>query len=331
MSKKILIIGGSGYIGTVLTKSLLSKKLSVINLDNLIFGNNIQKENSFNDNNYKFLHGDIAKISNFEKFLKGVTDVVILAAIVGDPLSKKYPTLAHQTNEVGVKTCLNYLNNKGIERVIFVSTCSNYGLINENEIADENFKLNPLSIYAKTKVNIEKYILSQKKNFDFSPTILRFATAFGLSPRMRFDLTVNQFTIELLLGKELEVYDPDTWRPYYHAQDFANIIFKILNTRKEKISYEVFNVGSNDNNFTKRNIVDLVSKLVPNPKIKILAKSQDKRNYRVNFKKINTLLNYKPISLKKGIEEIIQEFKKGKFRDYEKNLKSYGNFEILNE
>ena len=148
---------------------------------------------------------------------------------------------------------------------------------------------------------------------------------------MRFDLTVNQFTIELLLGKELEVYDPDTWRPYYHAQDFANIILKILNTRKEKISYEVFNVGSNDNNFTKRNIVDLLSKLVPNPKIKILTKGQDKRNYKVNFKKINTLLDHKPISLKRGIEEIIQEFQKGKFRDYEKNLKSYGNFEIINE
>ena len=192
--------------------------------------------------------------------------------------------------------------------MIFASTCSNYGLIKDDELADENFDLNPLSIYAKTKVSVENFILDAQNKFNFSPVILRFATAFGLSDRMRFDLTVNQFTHELLIGNELVVYDADTWRPYFHTEDFAEIIFKILNLENKKIDKQVFNVGDDDNNSTK-SLVDLIKKHIPNSKVKFQSHGSDPRNYRVDFSKIKSLISFNAKTIESGIEEIISAFK----------------------
>ena len=115
---------------------------------------------------------------------------------------------------------------------------------------DENSTLAPVSLYAELKVKFENYMLNViEKSDGFSPTSLRFSTVYGLSPRMRFDLTVNQFTHELLLGNELIVYDPDTWRPYFHTEDFAEVVFQILNLKNELIDKQVFNVGDDKNNF----------------------------------------------------------------------------------
>ena len=146
--KKVLIIGGAGYIGSVLIKRLIDKNTEVSNLDKLLFDNNFAIENYKNKKNYSFFYGDLCNKKDLETSLKNITDVVILAAIVGDPLSKKYPNETNQINEKGLINCLNFLNNKGIDKVLFISTCSNYGIIKNNEIADENHKLNPISNYA---------------------------------------------------------------------------------------------------------------------------------------------------------------------------------------
>lgn len=327
-SKKILIIGGSGYIGTVITKYLLDKGKRIVNLDNHLFDNDFAISKFKNDKNYTFIKGDLLNTKDLEKSSTGVTDIIILACIVGDPLSKKYPKTANKINEKGIKNCLKFFNKKNISKVIFASTCSNYGLIKDEELADENFILNPLSIYAKTKVNVEKYILNPKNKFNFSPVILRFATAFGLSDRMRFDLTVNQFTHELLLGNELVVYDADTWRPYFHTHDFAEIVFKIFNLRNKKINKQVFNVGDDNNNFTKRSLVNLIKKYIPNSKVRFQSHGSDPRNYKVNFSKIKSLINFKAKTIEAGIEEIIREFRAGTFKDYKKNINKYGNYKI---
>src|SRR4030095_12854943 len=134
--------------------------------------------------------------------LKGVTDVVLLAALVGDPICKKYPELAKRTNLDSPKNLLRKLSGKGINKFIFTSTCSNYGLRGDDSLANEDSELNPQSLYADTKVQFEKFILSNISSFDFSPAILRLATAFGISNRMRFDLTISEFTKDLALGKE---------------------------------------------------------------------------------------------------------------------------------
>ena len=154
----------------------------------------------------------------------GVTDVILLAGLVGDPITKNYPKEAHQINNIGIKNCIDQLNGLGLNRFVFVSTCSNYGLIKNNQKANEKFPLNPLSLYAKSKVAIEEYILELRGKVDFKPTILRFATAFGISSRMRFDLTISEFTRKIALGHELLIYDANTWRPYCHVLDFARLI-----------------------------------------------------------------------------------------------------------
>ncbi len=326
--KNILLIGGAGYIGSVITKKMLLNGNKVRNLDNLLFDNKFSINEYENEKNYEFMKGDLCSNADLKSAIEGITDVVVLAGIVGDPLSKKYPKETEEINQKGIINCLNFFRKKNLDKVIFVSTCSNYGVIKDDEIADENHELNPISLYAKSKVNIENFILSQKGEFDFSPVILRFSTAFGISPRMRFDLTLNEFTMELFKGNDLEVYEPNTWRPYCHVEDFSNIISKILDEKKENIAFEVFNVGSEKNNFTKAMIVDVIKKYLPSSKIKIVDKSLDRRNYKVNFKKINGLIEHKYISVEDGVKEIISALKKKNYLDVFDNRKKYGNYEI---
>ncbi len=327
--KKILLIGGSGYIGSVVAKYFLSLGLSVRVLDKLLFNNDFSTSNLIKHKNFEFINGDLCLFEDLEKSIKDISDVIILAGIVGDPLSKKYPNETVKINYDGIKSCLNFLKNKNLNKVMFISTCSNYGLTNNDELIDENFPLNPLSIYAKTKVDIEKFILNSKDNFDFSPVILRFATAFGISPRMRFDLTINQFTNDLINNDGLEVYDPDTWRPYCHVNDFSTVLFKLLNIENDKLKNQVFNVGSNNNNFTKRQIVELITKKISKKcSIKYTGDGPDRRNYKINFDKINKFIDHKMISVSDGIDEIIESINKKRFADFLINKKKYGNFEI---
>ena len=233
--------------------------------------------------------------------------MIILAGLVGDPITKKYPELSNNINNIGIKKVLDLLVAKNISRIIFVSTCSNYGFIKGNETADEKFILNPLSMYSKAKVDVEKYILSMRNKVESCITIFRFATAFGLSTRMRYDLTVNEFTRAIFNKSHLEVYDPDTWRPYCHVEDFADLLNLALNTVEHKINFEVFNAGMERNNFTKRMIVEKIQEFIPSHKVKFVKKTgTDKRNYRVNFSKLKNLLDFQcKISVEEGIKEII--------------------------
>ena len=233
--KTVMLIGGAGYIGTVVAKYFLNLNFNVIVFDSLIYNHNFAIEGFQGNENFKFINGDIRSTNQLSSNLDSVDYVVLLAGLVGDPITKIYPELSKDINLDGVKNCLNTINNSEVERVIFISTCSNYGLIPDNQSADENYDLNPLSLYAKNKVECENYILSLQSKVNYSATILRFATAFGLSPRMRFDLTVNEFTYYIANQKNLVVYDKDTWRPYCHVEDFAVLIDKVINANKEDI------------------------------------------------------------------------------------------------
>ena len=306
MKNKILILGGEGYIGQIVCKKLLKNNFSVISYDNLIYD---QKRNSGfdNDKNFQFINGDLLDQNLLDRSLNEVFGIIILAGLVGDPITKKYPKLSDNINYAGIKNVIDLSIAKKVNRIIFVSTCSNYGLIKDNETADENFVLNPLSKYAKAKVDIEKYILSMKNKVDSCITIFRFATAFGLSSRMRYDLTVNEFTREIFHKRNLEVYDPDTWRPYCHVEDFADLLNLAVNTDENKINFEVFNAGIDSNNFTKRMIVEKIQELIPSDTVQFINKTgTDPRNYRVNFSKLKNLLGFQcKISVEDGIKEII--------------------------
>lgn len=327
--RRVLLVGGAGYIGTVLTDFLLKKDYQVRCLDLLLYDNQICVLPFLNNKNYEFIYGDLADQSIYDSVLKGVTDVVLLAGLVGDPITKKYPKESETINEKGLLNFVKALNNRHLNKLIFVSTCSNYGLIKTDELADENFELSPLSLYAQAKVKLENEILSLKGQVDYHATVLRFATAFGLSPRMRFDLTVNEFTREMFLKNDLLVYDADTWRPYCHVQDFCTLIDRVLVSPRDTVSFEVFNSGGDVNNFTKQMIVDEIGKLVSDSRVSYKKHGSDPRNYRVDFKKVRELLCFEPAyTVKDGIKEIISAMKQNLFKDISKNKDFFGNYTI---
>lgn len=320
----ILVIGGEGYIGKVLIKDLV-KKYRVTSLDNLMYGQN----RSIIHKNYSFLNIDIRNFGELKKILKKFDTIVLLAGLVGDPISKKYYNLANDINDHAITKIINFCSDINTKRFIFTSTCSNYGNVPANSDADEQTELKPLSYYAKSKVAAERLIMSKKNLTSMNPTILRFATAFGISPRMRFDLTISEFVKELFLGKELEIFYPNTWRPYCHVNDFSLLIQKIITAPLEKISFEIYNAGSNENNASKQIILDKILKFIPNGSFKYIKSGDDLRNYKVNFDKVFNELEFKPkYSIEYGINELINSFKEDRFSDVEKNILNYGNYEI---
>ena len=327
--KEITLIGGAGYIGSVLCDYFLKKNFGVKCIDNLIYNNGQPLIHFISHQNFKFINSDLRNFEFIKKDIYKSDYVIILAGLVGDPITKQYPKLANEINLIGIKNLIKNLNNSYIEKVIFVSTCSNYGFINKNELANEEFELNPISLYSKAKVEIENYILSLKGKLSYCPTILRFATAFGLSHKMRFDLTVNEFAKCLYQKEELLVYDPDTWRPYCHVKDFARIIDLVLKKPVNDIEFEIFNAGGDRNNFTKRGIVELISKHIKKISIEFQDFGPDPRNYRVDFKKIKNKLGFQPkYTVEDGIIEILDALKKELFISFGDEKNRLGNFLI---
>ena len=330
-NRKVLLVGGAGYIGSVMTGYLLDRGWHVRCFDQLIYENQVCVSFYWGHPRYEFIYGDLTVPLQLDVALEGVDDVVILAGLVGDPITKKYPERSQAINLDGILQVIRSLNGRGMNRVIFSSTCSNYGLIESGETADETFELNPLSLYAKAKVSVEEELLSLQGQVDFHPTILRFATAFGLSPRMRFDLTVNEFTREMFLDRELLIYDAETWRPYCHVQDFSRVVDQVLLAPEEQVSFEVFNAGGECNNFNKQAIVDEILRHFPNASVKYKEKGSDPRNYKVNFSKIRNVLGFEPkYTVSDGIVELISVLQQNVFSRVEEQRNFYHNYEIKN-
>ena len=326
MKKTILVIGSQGYIGIVLTNYLLEKNYKLIGIDNFIYN---QKRINFSNKNYKFINCDLREEEKIYKLIHKVSHVVILAGLVGDPITKKYPKIAHEINYKGIKNVIKICNKSKIKKLVFISTCSNYGISKGDKLLKENHVLKPISLYAEQKVKIEKFLL--KNNFKFSIIILRFATAFGISPRMRFDLTVNEFVKDAFFKKQLEIYEPNTYRPYCHIKDFCTIINLVLKRKSTELDKEVFNCGSNNNNYSKIQIARILKKRFKDLKIVINKNIKDKRNYKVDFSKIKKVLKFKSkYNLNYGVLEILNFLKKNKNSKLYQNInnKKFGNYLI---
>ena len=254
-------------------------------------------------------------------FSKNNFDAVIhLAAIVGDPACKLNSELANKTNWISSKWLIEKSKSTGVSKFIFASTCSNYGKMDDPEAyVDENSRLAPVSLYAELKVKFENYMLNEMEKIDgFSATSLRFSTVYGLSPRMRFDLTVNEFTKDLALGKELVIFGEQFWRPYCHVKDFSNAFITVLKSPNEKVANNVFNVGDSNENYTKQMLVTEITKVLPNSKIKYVAKNEDPRDYRVNCDKIKKELGFKiSMTVSDGIREIKRVIQENLIQDPE--------------
>ena len=327
--KNILLIGGAGYVGSVITSYFLKKGYKVTVLDNFVYSNQFSVMPYVGDPDYKLISGDMGDSTLLEKASHGITDVIILSGLVGDPITKKYPNESKLINDLAIKNCIDYFNGKGINKLVFISTCSNYGLIKDNELADENFELSPLSLYAKAKVSNEIYLMNKKDTVDYSGVVLRFATAFGLSPRMRFDLSISEFVKDMYFGKELDVYDKDTWRPYCHVRDFARLLYMVLTADKDKVDFEIFNAGGDVNNSTKQMLVDKILPFLPEAKVKFSKNGSDPRNYRVTFEKVKNVLGFIPqFTIEDGIVELVDALNSGIYEDSIENKNKYGNYEI---
>ncbi|MDP6883249.1 MAG: NAD(P)-dependent oxidoreductase [Rhodospirillales bacterium] len=327
--RKILVVGGGGYVGPVLTEHLLGAGYGVRNMDLFLYATQEVLAPFDANPRFEMVQADHCDRARLAGALDGVTDVVILGGLVGDPITRKYPDAHRVINHDAILGLIDTLDGRGLDRVVFVSTCSNYGLVDGDALAGEDYPLKPLSLYAEAKVAVEQRLLALAGKVDYRPTILRFATAFGLAPRMRFDLTVNEFTREMYLGRELLVYDSHTWRPYCHLGDFCDVIGRVLEAAERDVAFQVFNAGGDTGNFTKQMIVDAILEFLPDAPIRYENKGQDTRNYRVDFAKIRTVLDFEPAyTVRDGISELIKALDDQRFDDADARPNFYGNYEI---
>jgi nucleoside-diphosphate-sugar epimerase len=315
----ILVTGGAGYIGSVLTRLLLTEGHKVTILDSFMYGDESLSDIRKNPQ-LKIVRSDIRDAGKVSEALKGADAVVHLCAIVGDPACARNPDLAREVNINASLQLYKMCQQRGISRFVFASTCSNYGRMKDpTQYVDEESELQPVSLYAECKVSVEKALLEAPADSKPLVTILRFATAFGLSPRMRFDLTVNEFTMELLTKKKVTIFGEQFWRPYAHTQDISRAIAMVLAAPPEKVKGKVFNTGDTGQNYQKGQLVKMVSSKLPfKTEIVRIQKVEDPRDYRVSFEKIKKELGFHIIhTVDDGIQEIIDAISRKEYTDFD--------------
>jgi nucleoside-diphosphate-sugar epimerase len=315
---RVLITGGAGYIGSTLTPSLLAAGHRVRVLDALLHGGR-PLLSAWAHPSFEFQRGDVRDRDAVARALEGIDAVIHLAAIVGDPACAKHPDLAKAVNHEASLQLLDACQNRGIGRFIFASTCSNYGKMKDpDSYVDEASELSPVSLYAETKVAVERAMLDRRAANGFCPTLLRFATIYGVSPRMRFDLTVNEFTLEMVGRGRLVVYGEQFWRPYVHVADAARAVSAVLEAPIEAVRGEVFNVGATAENYRKLDIVELVRPHAPEAAVEFVEKKEDPRDYRVSFEKVKRSLGFTPSHrVPDGIVEVARLVRLGVLTDFD--------------
>ncbi len=304
---KILVTGGAGYVGSTLVPMLLSGGHSVRVLDNLAHGG-APMLGVWSHPDFEFLLGDVRDTAAVKTAVTGMHAVVHLAALVGDPACARQPELAQSVNCRASLGLIAESQRAGVARFVFASTCSNYGRMSDpTRYVDEDSTLAPISLYAETKVAVERALLASTDGPSWCPTPLRFSTVYGVSPRMRFDLTVNEFTLELLTRKRLKVFGEQFWRPYIHVRDAARAIACVLEAPPSKVSQRVFNVGDTSQNFQKQQLVELILKHVPDASVEYVTRQEDPRDYRVSFGRIENELDFRiTTTVPAGIAEIVR-------------------------
>lgn len=308
MQKNILITGGCGYIGGGLIRKLLDKGYYVKCLDLMVYGDKAVRGLS-NHKNFSLINGDIRDKKIVNECLKNIDEIVHLAAIVGDKPCEAAPKAAFDINHNGTKILCELAQLNKVKKFIFASTCSNYGISAYDEYAKETTPFNPVSLYAESKIDSENYI-KKVANENFKTFSLRFGTAYGVSHRTRFDLTVNSFAYEAFKTNKISVFAADTWRPYIHVNDINNIIFATIQKDNLKENHYIFNAGFTEENFTKKQIVEKLIKHLPELKVDYIPISNDKRNYKVDFTKIENFFKLKnEFNVSIGFKEVLDALK----------------------
>lgn len=321
--RNILVIGGAGYIGSVLSRQLLNEGYRVRVLDSLLFGD-ASISVLLSNPNFEFLCADFRHVESLLKATQGIDAVVHLAAIVGDPACTINGDLTTEINYAATRMLIEVCKGVGVNRVVFASTCSVYGA--SDVLMDERSVTRPVSLYAQTKLDSERVIL-EASNGTLHPTVLRFATVFGLSPRPRFDLVVNLLTARAIQEGKITIFNNDQWRPFIHVQDVARALTCVLQAPISLVGGEVFNVGSYKLNYSLGQVAEKIRDQTPKLEVEY-KENLDRRNYRVSFDKIHSTLGFTCITgLEEGIAEIKKAVEDGLIKDYRDKV--FCNYEFL--
>jgi nucleoside-diphosphate-sugar epimerase len=309
-----LIIGGAGYVGSPLTYQMWRDGHNVTVLDCLLFGGESLLPLQGADR-FRLVVGDLRSEEVLDAVIPGQDAVVLLAAIVGEPASNRDPEATVSTNLQGAEKVLAAAQRHGVPRFVFTSTCSNYGISDVDGPVSETAPLMPISPYSETKVAAEKIILDAAGE-GFSSTVLRLSTAFGVSPRMRFDLLVSDFTLAAVQDSKIVIYGEQFWRPFVHVNDIGAAIDLVLRSDPDTVSGAVFNVGANRNNTQKIDLGKAVQAVLPGIELEFVERNEDPRSYRVDFSKIEAELGYEAQwSIEDGIRELATALTDGVFPD----------------
>ena len=321
--QNVLVIGGAGYIGSVLTRQLLKGGYRVRVLYSLFFGDGPVRD-LLSDPNFELQRADFRHAESLVKSMRGIDAVIHLAALVGDPACAINGDLTNEINYAATRLLVEVCKGASVNRLVFASTCSVYGA--SEFLMDERSNPGPVSLYAQTKLASEGVILHGRTSA-FHPTVFRLATVFGISPRPRFDLVVNLLTAKAVQEGKIVIFNNDQWRPFIHVSDVARAFVCALQAPHDLVSGEVFNAGSYKLNYSLGDVAEKIREQIPELVIEN-QENLDKRNYRVSFDKIHSYLGFAcATGLEVGIEEIRKAIKSGLVKNYRDA--AFSNYEHL--
>jgi nucleoside-diphosphate-sugar epimerase len=323
---RVLVVGGAGYIGSEVVRLLLKQGHTVRILDRLLYGTEPIAD-MVGDPRLEIVQEDFRKIDAVVEAMQSVDAVVHLGAIVGDPACALDEGLTIQVNLTATRMIAEVAKGVGVNRFVFASTCSVYGA--SDEILDENSSLNPVSLYAKSKIACER-VLRSMADHRFAPVILRFGTIYGLSGRTRFDLVANLMTATAAFEGKIYVQGGDQWRPFIHVADAARAAVECLRAPLPAVRNRAFNVGSDEQNYTLRDLAQIVARQVPSATVVEQSTNADRRNYRVNFSAIRDAIGFSPRwTLESGIRQVADAIGRGEVKDYKSP--AFSNVRFLSE
>ena len=323
MNKKIIVTGGAGYIGCHVVEELIKSNYQVTVIDRLSFDANSLKEIK-HDKNLTIIKEDLRNLNNLQSYLDGAETIIHLAALVGEAACKISETDSISINyDMTIKLC-DLARKSKVKKFIFMSTASSYGVQDTNEIANEKTKLNPVSLYAKTKIDCENDLLKKFVD-DIEITIFRPSTVYGHSRRMRFDLILNHLVLDAFLKKEIKVFGPEMVRPLMWVGEPARVYKKVIESQDSKFRSQIFNMGYDDENYKKIDIAKLVqANFFQNIEMEVIDKDKDLRSYRLDFSKMKKFFNLEPGSnLLEATKIIVDNITSKKYGDLE--AKKYYN------
>lgn len=311
-SQVVLVTGAAGYIGSLLSQRLVEDGYEVIAYDKCLFGTE-PVEPLLDDERFTLIRDDVSNTSMLADAVERADDVVHLAAIVGDPACSENIDDAVRTNLNATVQLKKLCVDAAIDKFVFNSTCSVYGDMDENHITEVS-RIAPLSVYSQTKRLSEESLLNGGDAFD--ATVLRLATVYGLTPRPRFDLSINYLTKEAVLNGSGTIFGGDQWRPFVHTSDVVQAIMTVLNADTDVVAGQVYNVGSTEENYQMKEIGKILDDVIPQAKIEVDSSMVDERSYKVSFDKIEKDLGFDVgVTIPEGIERMRDAVRSGGIKD----------------